>query len=247
MAYFISGVCTEITSTSRRENDDGEVSDLWAALSSCKQTLNLWPPGKRRSQCRALGNRFHLGLIELESVPLGSAATLYLPFVCALKSRLQKKTIFVKICWSFLYCTETVSLCFHPSSASAVCEFSSQLSVDRGASCCEAAWGAFHMRLVHWKCIILQHSVGILMEVLNVVYLEAWWMFSLFASPLTVENNARKSVKLSSSKARGCLLSCLATLRPAAGSSQALPHSRLIYCRCIIFSQIWPPASLCWC
>lgn len=85
VAYFISGVCTEIISTSHRENDDCGVSDLWAALSSCKQTLNLWPPGKRRSRCRALQNRFHLGLIELESVPLGSTATLYLPFVCAIE------------------------------------------------------------------------------------------------------------------------------------------------------------------
>lgn len=164
-----------------------------------------------------------------------------------LKSKSQKRNVFVKICWSFLYCIETVSLYFHPSLVSAVCEFSSKLSMDRGAFCCEAAQGAFRLRLVHWKCILLQHLVGIHMEMMNVAYLEARWMFFLFASPPPVKNNARKSLKLSSNKARGCFLSCLATLQPAVGSSQALPHSRLIYCRCIIFSQIWPPASLCWC
>lgn len=63
-------------------------------------------------------------------------------------------------------------------------------------------------------------------------------MFSLFASPLTVRNSAGKPLKLSINGARGCFLSCLATLQPAAGSSQALPHSQLIYCRYIIFRQI---------
>lgn len=72
----------------------------------------------------------------------------------------------------FLYGTETVSLYFCPTIA--LCEFSSKLSEDRDASCCEAARGALHSRLDHWKCIILQDLIGILTEMMNVVYLEAW-------------------------------------------------------------------------